>query len=140
MPRLSWPVAPNGRYLIDLSIGGVDLVVMVDTGIADPMQRVGFDLDERDYDRLRSAGLVRATEYRKRHDASGRVIVRESGEVTAQLIDPATRQRVGPLVTVYANRGVKGVVSRVGPVFFHALTGCRVVWELDRKEWCVEYP
>ena len=32
------------------------------------------------------------------------------------------------------------IPSRVGVVFFHKLSGCRVDWELDARSWCLEYP
>jgi hypothetical protein len=43
-------------------------------------------------------------------------------------------------VQVYASRGIAGVPSRVGAVFFHHLRGCRIHWDLNNCEWCVEYP
>jgi hypothetical protein len=43
-------------------------------------------------------------------------------------------------VYLYALRGAPGVPSRVGVEFFHHLTGCRVIWDLDRRNWGVEYP
>jgi hypothetical protein len=64
----------------------------------------------------------------------------ESGETNAQLIDPITRQPVGNPVVTWVLRGTKGVISRVGVVFFHHLTGCRVDWDLDTRNWCIEYP
>jgi hypothetical protein len=41
---------------------------------------------------------------------------------------------------LHALRGAPGVPDRVGVVFFHRLHGCRVLWELDSRTWCVEYP
>jgi hypothetical protein len=35
---------------------------------------------------------------------------------------------------------VPGIPDRVGMAFFHRLNGCKVIWDLDKREWCIEYP
>ena len=77
---------------------------------------------------------------KSRFDASEAKLVSEAARVTAQLLDPGRTTPVGPAVQVEVMRGAPGVPSRVGVVFFHRLTGCRVVWDLGARLWCVEYP
>jgi hypothetical protein len=86
-----------------------------------------------------SGQLLRAGE-RHRRDASGRRAKLPLGFVTVRLIDPVAHTPIGPLVRCLALRNFAGVVSRVGGVFFHRLTGCRVEWDLDARTWCVECP
>jgi hypothetical protein len=113
---------------------------MIDLGLLDLKHKVGFAVDPAVYDLLQRAGQVARSQPRRRRDASGHWSVTVAGIVTAQLIDPATQQRIGPVVRLHALRGVPGVPSWVGVVFFHRLHGCRVLWELNSRTWCVEYP
>ena len=57
-----------------------------------------------------------------------------------QLIDPQSQNAVGPMVHVYVYRGAAGVPDRVGIAFFHLLKGCKVLWDLVQRSWCIEYP
>jgi hypothetical protein len=139
MPRTSWAESA-GRYRIDIRLGSLDLLLMVDTGLVDPLRRVGFEIEPAIFDRLRNAGNFASMRRRKRTDASGASIVNEVGSTTAQLLEPTSRSTIGPPTQVDVMRGVPGVSSRVGVEFFHRLTACRVVWELDPRRWCVEYP
>jgi hypothetical protein len=140
MPRVGWPMAPNGRYRIDIRIGSLDLLLMLDTGLVDPQHRVGFEIDPTLYDRLKRAGELTLFRRRKRQDAGGIWFESEVGRAVAQLLDPTNHSPVGPSVQLDVMRGTPGVPSRVGVEFFHRLAGCRVVWELDTRTWCVEYP
>jgi hypothetical protein len=65
---------------------------------------------------------------------------KEVGLVSAQLVDPLTRMRVGPVVDAYVSEGAPGLPSRLGLVFFYRLIGCQVHWDLEQRVWCVEYP
>jgi hypothetical protein len=130
----------GGRYWLDVALGNQDVSVMLDLGLVDSLHRVGFEVDPTVYDLLMQTGqLVRVTR-RSRRDASGQLTWSSSGLTNAQLICPVARQRVGPVVSVHVSRGATGVPSRVGVVFFHLLSGCRVDWDLDQREWCVAYP
>ncbi len=113
---------------------------MIDLGLVDPNQAVGVVLDPKEYDQLKASGQF--TQYRLRSikDSSGRKTKAEAGLTFAQLVCPLSKQRVGPAVPLYACRGARGVSSHVGITFFHFLRGCRVLWDLGRREWCIEYP
>jgi hypothetical protein len=140
MGFVSWQASVTGHYWIDVAVGNQDLRWMVDTGLVDPLNRVGFDLEPSVYDQLKVSGQFQRIQYRNYHDASGGLVQRESGLITAQLIDPHSHQRLGPVVATFVARGFPGVPSRVGLVFFHGLKGCRVIWNLERKTWDIEYP
>jgi hypothetical protein len=140
MPVACWTIDADGRYVVDILLGSRPLGLMIDTGLADRYDRTGFEIDPGEYDRFKNAGELSNVRRRTRHDAGGHRLVTEVATIFAQLLDPRTRQPVGPKVSVEVMRGTPGVPSRVGVVFFHRLTGCRVVWELDTRTWCVEYP
>jgi len=44
MPLTSWLAAPDGRYWIDVTLGNGTCHVMIDLGLVDPLDRVGFEL------------------------------------------------------------------------------------------------
>jgi hypothetical protein len=140
MGQASRRAAPDGRYWIDVAVGTYELLLMVDLGLTDQRNQVGLELDPVTHDRLKLAGAFSRYGRRLWRDARGRSTHTETGLTTAQLIDPVTRQRVGPAVSVYANKGFGGVPARVGVVFFHLLGGCRVIWALDTQTWTVDYP
>ena len=79
MPLLQWSAAPDGRYWIDVLVGSHALRVMVDLGLVDPLDRVGFELDHSAYQRLKQSGCLTRFDRRPRRDASGRVSWSESG-------------------------------------------------------------
>jgi hypothetical protein len=114
--------------------------VMVDLGLVDPLDRVGFELDHSAYRGLKQSGGLTRFDRRSRRDASGRVSWSESGLGSAQLLDPISQKPDGPVVALYMSCGSPGVPSRVGPVFFHRLTGCCVLWDLDRRLWAIDCP
>jgi len=140
MRNLSWQAAADGRYWIDVAIGERPVRVMIDLGLIDPRHAVGFELDPEVYDQLKNAGLMGRFQYRFRRDANGRITGSETGQLSARLIDPRTKQAVGPLARLYVCRGATGVPSRVGVVFFHRLAGCRVDWALDSRTWSINCP
>lgn len=140
MAQTCWPGTPDGRYWIGVCVGNLPLRVMIDLGLVDPRDLVGFELDPAAYDQLRQAGHLSRFQSRSRRDASGRVVQSESGLTTAQLICPITRQCVGPTVQLYVLRGFSCVPQRVGVAFFHRLSGCRVFRDLSGREWCIDCP
>jgi hypothetical protein len=140
MTRACWPAAPDGRYWIDVALGTTPARLMLDTGLVDPLHQVGFELAPGLFDALRHAGHLVGAGQRQRRDASGQLVVMEVGLVRAQLIDPVTRQVIGPVVWVSAFRGALKALSLVGVEFFHRLTGCRADWDFDNRRWCVECP
>jgi hypothetical protein len=140
MPLLQWSASPDGRYWIDVLVSGYALRVMVDLGLVDPLDRVGFELDPSAYQRLKQSGSLTRFDRRARRDASGRLSWSESGLGSAQLLDPISKKADGPAVRLSVSCGSPGVPSRVGLVFFHRLTGCRVLWDLDYKIWAIECP
>jgi hypothetical protein len=113
---------------------------MIDLGLVDASARVGFSLEPTHYDQIKQAGEFGQFFTDFRLDASGSITSRENGSLSAQLIHPLTRQRIGPSVMLYAARGAVLVPNRVGVVFFHHLSSCRVLWDLAKRQWCLEYP
>lgn len=139
MGTVCWRSA-SGRYSVDVILGNSQVAVMIDSGLVDPGNRLGFELDPAVYDRLNQAGLLSHARTRQFRDASGRYSSRDAALTSAQLCNPITGQGVGPLVAIFVSRGRPAVPSRVGVAFFHHLKGCRVEWDLDRRMWCVVYP
>jgi len=141
MPQACWKASPRGEYWIDVSLGGHALEVLVDSGLIDARGQVGFSIDESLYDQIKSAGGFGKHQTHMRLTADGQISLTESGSLNAQLICPKTRRAVGPVAPVYVFRGVFGVPNRVGlAFFFDCLKGCRVLWNIDRRTWCVKYP
>ena len=140
MGQVCWWAQADGSYWIDIALGNRRLRLVIDTGIIDPQNRYAFEIDPALYDSLRTSGQLSSFEYRTQRVASGHKFHLRTGLLEAQLLDPATQQRVGPLVQLYTGRRAPSVPNRVGTVFFHHLTGCRVLWDLDSRSWCVEYP
>jgi hypothetical protein len=139
MNRACWPIAADGRYWIAIALGTNPSRLMIDTGVTDRAGLVGFDLAPAEYDRLERSGQLLAAGPRMRQDASGAWVWLRCGFLAAQVLHPVTGVRIGPPVRCLAVRNFANVPSRVGAAFFHRLTGCRVVWELDTRTWCVEY-
>lgn len=140
MAEVSWQAVSDGRYWIDVLINGNHFQVMIDLGLVDPLDAVGFELEPASYDQLKQAGLLSQLQYRFRRDANAQVTGSESGLTTAQLLDPNSKQGLGPIVQLHVCRGVEGVPNRLGVVLFHRLAGCKVHWELDSRTWRVEVP
>jgi len=140
MPQACWPAASDGTYWLDIAIGNLELTLLIDLGMIDQLQRIGFAVEAAVYAQLKQSGTFRHFSQSLRLDASGNVSRRPAGLTTAQLICPITRSRIGPPVDLYVSQGAPGVPHRVGLVFFHALTGCRVQWDLTKREWCIEFP
>jgi hypothetical protein len=139
MNKTIWNAAPDGRYWLDIAVGSHASVLMIDVGIVDPKEEVGCEVEPVIYDFLLLTGQLGPNCPRSKRDASGRTTTTESALTTMQLLDPQNRHGIGPSVQLYVCRGVAGVPSRVGVVFFHRLAGCRVLWELDQRQWCIEY-
>ena len=140
MTRACWPAATDGRYFVDVALGTMPCRLMSDTGLVDPIGQVGFEIDPALFDVLEQSGQLLRAGRRPRSDSSGRTILLKTGFVVARLLDPSSGSPIGPAVRCLAVRNVPGVVSRVGVIFFHRLTGCRVDWDLDARLWCVECP
>jgi hypothetical protein len=140
MPQVCWQGLADGSYQIDVALGSLEVPLMIDLGLVDPRHQVGFSIEPPLYDQLKQAGALAHLQMHSRLDASGQISQRESGLISSQLICPTNHQRIGPLVQLYTLRGNPGVPNRVGVAFFHHLTGCRVLWDLDRRTWCIEYP
>jgi hypothetical protein len=136
MAQARWHASADGRYFIDVVVGTHNLRVMVDSGLIDPLNLVGFELEPSIYDQL----SLTNTRMRLSRNAGGSYSHRASGLGSAQLVDPLSGQAIGPMVQVYISRGNPGLPNRVGAVFFHRLKGCRIIWELDTRTWCIEYP
>jgi hypothetical protein len=140
MTRACWSATSDGRYLVDIALGTMPYRLMLDTGLVDPTGQVGFEIDPASFDVLEQSGQLLRAGRRPRSDSSGRTVWLKVGFVAAQLFDPSSGSPIGPAVRCLAVRNFPGVVSRVGVVFFHRLTGCRVEWDLDARQWCVECP
>jgi len=140
MTRVCWPAAPDGRYILDIALGATPCRLMLDTGLVDPAGQVGFEIDPALFDVLERSGQLLRAGRLPRSDSSGRTVRLTTGFVVARLLNPSSRSPIGPAVRCLAIRNVPGVVSRVGVVFFHRLTGCRADWDFDNRRWCVECP
>lgn len=140
MARISWRATSAGAYWIDVVVGGLPLSLMVDTGLTDPQNQIGFALEPATYDQLKQGRQLSHFRARVSRDASGRYVTVETGETTAQLLDPTTRGHAGPIAHLFVSRGTPGVPGRVGVPFFHRLKGCRVEWDLDAHTMTIEYP
>src|SRR2546430_53323 len=125
MAQVCWQATANGRYFIDVFLGNDGMKVMVDSGLVDPMAQVGFEVEPAIFDQLEKTGALVKQPARRWRNASGLYAMRRSGEVTAQLCDPATKGRIGPAVRLHVTRGAPLLPNRAGVVFFHGLTGCR---------------
>jgi hypothetical protein len=140
MSQFCWSANPHGEYWIDVDLGTYLLQVLIDTGLIDARGQVGFSVNANLYDRFKLAGAFQQHQLHSRLAADGQISQTESGSITAQLVCPLTQTRVGPAVTVYVFRGALGVPDRVGLAFFHLLKGCKVHWDLDGREWCIDCP
>jgi hypothetical protein len=140
MPQACWQAASDGTYWLDIAIGNLELTMLIDLGMIDPQQQLGFSVEAPVYNQLKRNGLFTHYNTSLRLDASGNISKRESGLAAAQLICPITRNRLGPTVDLFVSEGPANVPHRVGLVFFHALAGCRVQWDLSKREWCIEFP
>jgi hypothetical protein len=140
MAQVHWQVASSGAYLIDVMVGDIAAQTIIDLGLTDPSNQVGLALDPDIYDRLKQSQQLSRFRARLSRDASGRYSTIETAFTTARLIDPLTGQAVGPAVRLFASRGAPGVPNRVGVPFFHHLSRCSVIWELNRQTWTIEYP
>ena len=140
MPQASWSIGHENSYWLDVAIGHHRLYLMIDTGFVDPNDEVGIALEESVYDALQHAGLIGNEDFRLSTDASGHQRSVVTGLVTARLLAPSSSGVVGPPVQSRALRGSVGVAARVGIAFFHGLAGSRVIWDLDQRTWCIEYP
>jgi hypothetical protein len=140
MARVSWSATGRGEYWIDVDLGSHPFKVLIDTGLIDARGQVGFSIEPTWYDRIKQAGGFHAHQMHTRLLADGQLSLTESGSLNAQLICPQMRTLVGPVVHVFVFRGVPGVPDRVGMAFLHGLKGCKVLWDLDLREWCIEYP
>ncbi len=137
---LTWLATVRGDYVIDLMIGGLIASAMVDSGLVDPAQLVGFELSPALFDQLQEAGLLKELATRTRRDAGGRMSVMRVEKVSTFLVRPGTAEAAGPEVDVFVARIPEGLPSRVGLVFFHKLTGCQVVWDCSGRTWPLHIP
>jgi hypothetical protein len=140
MSQVSWAAAPDGRYWIDILVGSRPLRFLIDLGLVDPAQAVGLEVEPHVFDSLQQAGDLVGAGARTWRDATGRLHSVASGWARVQLLDPATAFGIGPTVRLFITRGFPAVPNRVGVVFFHRLSGCSVLWQLDQRSWCVNIP
>src|SRR5437660_1449513 len=108
MPQISWTATPNGFYWIDVSLGQHDCRCMIDLGLVDPLDLIGFSVAPTFYDTLKHAGLLVGPYWRKYRDANGVFVKAESGLTTARLVDLVNRQSVGPAVQIQVSKGAPG--------------------------------
>ena len=137
---LTWQATARGDYVIDVAIGGLSATAMVDTGLVDPAQLVGFELAPALFDQLQAAGLLKELATRTRRDAGGKMSVMRVGKVSALLARPKTAEAAGPEVHLFVARSSEGLPNRVGLAFFHRLIGCRVDWNCSARTWAVHLP
>ena len=137
---LTWSATARSDYVIDVVVSGRAASAMVDSGLVDPAQLVGFELAPAFFDQLQETGLLKELATRTRRDAGGRMSVMRVGKVSAFLAHPKTDEAAGPEVELFVARSSEGLPSRVGLAFFHRLVGCRVVWDCSARTWSVLLP
>jgi hypothetical protein len=137
---ISWQAAANGSYWLNIEVGGLDLTWLVDSGLVDPLDRVGFEVEPAIYDQLLWGGRFKRFQSRYYRTATGQMRKTESGLTNTQLIDPVSRQRVGPVAEVLVSRAQPGTPNRAGVVFFHRLVGLTVCWDLHQRTWSIDVP
>ena len=137
MATATWQCSANGRYWLDVLVGSLQVSLMIDTGLVDPEQRVGIELEPHLFDQLEQSGKLSGRALRIRKDAGGHASPLYCAAVDASLTTPETSQPLGPSIRIHVARGVAGVPSRVGVAFFHKLPGCRVVWDCSAKTWSI---
>lgn len=71
MPQVCWQVSPDGSYWIDVNVGAHDCAVMVDLGLVDSKNELGFVLEPASYDQLKNVGRLDHFRSRLSRDASG---------------------------------------------------------------------
>jgi hypothetical protein len=140
MPQVRWQGRADGHYWIDVALGSRHFSLMIDIGLVDSRNQVGFSIEPVLYDYLKNAGEFSGFSIHSQVDASGKVSIVESGLIMAQLISHVSLLPVGPAVRLHVMRGSPGVPNRVGVVFFHHLKGCHVNWDLDNRIWSIDYP
>ena len=138
--QLTWLATARGDYVIDVMIGGLAASTMVDSGLVDPAQLVGFELVPALFNQLQEAGLLKELATRTRRDAGGRMSVMRVGKISAFLARPNTAEAAGPEVELFVACSPEGLPSRVGLVFFHRLVDCVVVWDCSARTWTVRLP
>ena len=132
---MTWPATSTGHYVIDVVIGGIAVKAMIDSGLVDPAQLVGFELAPGHFDRLHQAGLLKDVSTRTRRDAGGGKSLMRVGMASTSLTLPNTSTPVGPSVDVFVARSPAGLPTRVGLAFFHKLNGCQVHWDCSARTW-----
>lgn len=137
---LTWPATARSGYFIDVVIGGRVVPAMVDSGLVDPAELVGFELAPDLFDELQQDGLLKELATRTRRDAGGQMSVMRVGKISTFLARPTTVEVAGPEVEVFVARSASGLPTRVGLVFFHNLTGCRVLWDCSARTWSIQIP
>ena len=133
MKQCCWK-ARNGEFYIGLNIGGIALDMLLDTGFSHPRCEVGIGLEALIYDRLKRNGKIDNEKTYQRILANGSTDIVVTGEVEAQLI--CAGHIFGPKVKVRAR---KGTYNSVGYCFFKTLKGCRLIWEFEEDEICIEW-
>jgi hypothetical protein len=96
-----WAAGADGRYWIDVVLGGYNVAVLVDLGLTDPLDQVGFEVDPAVYSSIQQFSGFSRTTKRSRRDASGLVSSFSTGLTTAQLACPVMHLPVGPAVQVF---------------------------------------
>ena len=137
MATATWQCTANGRYWLDVLVGSLPVPLMIDTGVVDPEQRVGLELEPQRFAVLQPTGKFSQRALRVRKDAGGQCLPLICAAVDASLSTPGANQPLGPSIRIHVARGVAGVPSRVGLAFFHKLPECRVVWDCAAKTWAM---
>src|SRR5438034_1059918 len=98
MTRVCWRATSDGRYVLDIALGTMPCRLMLDTGLVDPIDQVGFEIDPALFDVLEQSGQLLRARRRPRTDSSGRTVWLTTGFVVARLLDPTSGSPIGPAV------------------------------------------
>lgn len=71
MAIATWQCSASGRYWLDVLVGSLQVSLMIDTGLVDPEQRVGIELEPHLFDQLEQNGKLSGRALRIRKDAGG---------------------------------------------------------------------
>jgi hypothetical protein len=105
MAQACWQGSADGRYWIDVALASLAIPLMIDLGLVDSRNHVGFSVEPGLFDQLKQAGALTQMQMHSRLNASGRITQAESGLVSSQLICPLIQTRAGPVVQLYLLRG-----------------------------------
>jgi hypothetical protein len=84
MPQACWLANQRGEYWIDVALGGLRLLVLIDTGLIDSRGQIGFSVGPARYEQIKLAGGFQSHQTHMRLTADGQVSQTESGSLVGK--------------------------------------------------------